>query len=435
MHSHMKHFLSTLFFCLCVVFFGNAQRATPIPNQHKKTLILGGIAHLGNGQVIENAAIAIEGAYFRFVRNQMRKRVDVNAYDTVIYLQKQHIYPGFILPNTTLGITEIDAVRATRDFRDVGNLNPNLRSIIAYNTESRITPTVRTNGVLVAQVTPRGGLISGQSSVVKLDAWNWEDAAIKMDDGIHVNWPKEIKFKKQKSTSPEINTSLLKLEQFFLAGKAYLNDSSAKEINLKFEALKGVFNGSKRVYIHANRANEILQAIQFRKKIGLKHLVIVGGYDAWKVAEALTDHNIPVIYKRPHSLPLREDEAVDLPYRIPALMRDRNILFCLDQSGDMEAMNGRNLPFQAGTARAYGLTEEEAIQSISANAAKIIGLDQEIGTIESGKKATFFVSTGDALDMKSNNLLIAFVDGSLIHLNNPQKTLYEKYKAKYKTVK
>ena len=116
-------------------------------------------------------------------------RIDPNAFDTIYRLYNKHIYPGFIVPNTTLGITEIDAVRASNDYEETGSINPNTRSLIAYNAESKITRTVRSNGVLIAQVTPRGGLISGQSSIMHLDGWGWEDAVLRSDDGIHLNWP------------------------------------------------------------------------------------------------------------------------------------------------------------------------------------------------------------------------------------------------------
>ena len=154
----------------------------------QRHILFGGTAHIGNGDVIENSIIIIED----------EKIVAIGPSDLVIVnkdigstydLQGKHVYPSFILPNTTLGLVEIDAVRATRDERETGDLNPNVRTQIAYNTESVVSSTVRTNGILLAQVTPRGGLISGTSSIMKLDGWNWEDATYLEDDGIHVYWP------------------------------------------------------------------------------------------------------------------------------------------------------------------------------------------------------------------------------------------------------
>ena len=155
----------------------------------KPILFIGATAHIGNGEMIKNSAISIKNGKFDLVADATMIRIDPNAFDTIYKTYGKHIYPSFILPNTTLGITEIDAVRASRDYKEIGGVNPNIRSLIAYNTDSKLAKTVRSNGVLIAQVTPRGGLISGQSSIMHLDGNNWEDAVIKSDDGIHLNWP------------------------------------------------------------------------------------------------------------------------------------------------------------------------------------------------------------------------------------------------------
>lgn len=422
--------LALLGFLLSIQVFG--QIPTPGSSKHKKILLLGGVAHIGNGDIIENAAIAIENGYFRFVKDQMRYRIDASEYDTVIYLDKSHIYPGFILPNTTLGIREIDAVRASLDYADVGEYNSHIRSIIAYNTESRITPTVRSNGVLVAQVTPRGGVISGNSSIVHLDAWNWEDAILKKDEGVHLNWPTYTVSHADKEKRSQNQDKINQINFFFEQARAYSKEEKHFEINARFEGLKGVFDGRKTLFVHAQTAKQILQAIVFKRKHSIKKMAIVGGYDAWLIPEALNDNNVGVIYRRVHSLPIREDDPIDLPYRIPFLMKQKGILFCLDMSGDMEAMNSRNLPFVAGTTVAYGLKKEEALQAITLNAAKILGMENLLGTLEAGKLATFFISSGDALEMKENKVKIAFVNGRQIDLDNPQKALYRKYSKKYK---
>ena len=165
---------------------------TPANTQNNAVLITGATAHLGNSKVIANSAIAFENGKLTLVADATTIRIDGTQYPTKIDATGKHIYPGFIAPNTTLGLIEVDAVRATNDMREVGSFNPNLRSIIAYNTDSDITPTVRSNGVLMAQVVPQGGRVSGQSTVVQLDAWNWEDAAYATDEGIHLNWPRSF---------------------------------------------------------------------------------------------------------------------------------------------------------------------------------------------------------------------------------------------------
>ena len=117
-----------------------------------------------------------------------------SKYDTIINASDHHIYPGIIALNTNLGLVEVDAVRASVDDDESGTYLPEIRSIIAYNAESKAVESMRPNGVLLAQIAPNGGIISGSSSVVQLDAWNWEDAVVKYDQGIHINWPSPYTF-------------------------------------------------------------------------------------------------------------------------------------------------------------------------------------------------------------------------------------------------
>ena len=149
------------------------------------------------------------------------------------------------------------------------------------------------------------------------------------------------------------------------------------------------------------------------------------------VADLLVDYKIPVVLRRVHELPLREDDAVDLPYQLPALLAEKGVKFCLQNDGSMQAMGTRNLPFYAGTAAAHGLDREEALKSISLHAAQILGIDQQVGSLEPGKRATLFVSEGDALDMRTNQLSAAFVSGKMIDLGSHQRDLYERYMKKY----
>lgn len=398
----------------------------------KPILFIGGIAHIGNGEVIENSAISIKEGSFDIVADANLIRIDPTAFDTIIKIYGKHIYPSFIVPNTTLGITEIDAVRASRDFNEIGGVNPNIRSLIAYNSDSKITKTIRTNGVLIAQVTPRGGLVSGQSSIMLLEGNNWEDAALKVDDGIHINWPNSYyntgwwaepgETKENKKYSKKI----YELERLFSKAKSYY--SSSKIIDLKMESMRGLFNGSKNLYIHANSANEIRDAIKFFENFKVTNMVIVGGEDALKVSNILLEKNIPVILNRVHRLPKSQDSPVDEPYSQAKKLQDKGILFCLSYEGDMEAMGARNIAFTAGTTIAYGLKYEKAVQSITLNTAKILGIDHLVGSIESTKNATFFISSGDALDMRSNNVEKAYINGKEINLNNHQKELFNKYK-------
>ena len=419
----MKGKITSLFFTLIITINVNGQ---------KPKLFIGATTHIGNGEVIENSAISISNGKFDLVGDATKIRIDPNAFDTIYKLYGKHIYPSFILPNTTLGITEIDAVRASRDFRETGKLNPNVRSLIAYNTDSKITKTVRTNGVLIAQVTPRGGLVSGQSSVMYLDGENWEDAVLKADDGIHINWPNSFyntgwwAEPGETKQNKKYDNKIKELEKLFAKAKSYSTKSNI--IDLKMESMKGLFNGKKNLYIHANSASDMRDAIDFADKYYITNIIIIGGEDALNISNILVEKNIPIILNRVHRLPKSQDTPIDEPYKQAKKLEEAGILFCLSYHGDMEAMGARNLPFTAGTTIAYGLEYEKAIQSITLNTAKILGIDNFVGSIEQGKMATFFISSGDALDMRSNNVEQAYINGLSINLNNHQKELFNKYK-------
>lgn len=408
----------------------NAQN-TPAPKQSESILIIGATAHLGTGQAIENSAIGFENGKITFVGTV--DKADKSAFTKVIEADGKHIYPGFIAPNNQLGLVEIESVRATRDDREVGYLNPNIRSIIAYNTDSKVTPTIRSNGILLSQVTPLGGRISGQSSVVQLDAWNWEDATVNTDEGVWLNWPRYYTWTGWWAEPGEIkmndgyNDQIQMIKNYVKEAKAYANGKPSTEKNLKFEAMKGLFDKSKTLYVKVDFAKAMMEVVNFAKAEGIK-VVLVGANDAWMITDFLKANDISLIISQTHRLPSREDEDVDMPFKTPKILSDAGINFSLSV-GDM--WQQRNLPFQAGHAVGYGLEYEKAVQAITLNTAKILGVDKTYGSLENGKSATLFVSTGDALDMKSCAVEQAFIDGRDIDLNNKQKALYEKYKAKY----
>ena len=412
------------------VFTVQAQQ-TPGAKQSEPIAIVGGTAHIGNGSILENSLIIFENGVIKNFSEYLGTE-DLTQMK-VIDAKNQHLYPGFIVPNSTLGLIEIDAVRASDDDAEIGTWNPHIRSLIAYNTESKVVESMRPNGVLLAQITPRGGRISGTSSIVQLDAWNWEDAVLKVDDGIHLNWPNS--FSRGRwwlgedpglKSNPKYNSQIQGIEAYFNAAKANTNT-----INTPLNALRGVFDKTKSLYIHVNDEKGIIDAVEFSKSQGLSKTVIVGGYEAYKIASYLKEHNIAVLLQRVHSRPNNDDHDYDLPFKMAHLLVDAGVLVGLETSGDMERMNSRNLPFYAGTTVAHGLTKAQALQLITLNTAQILGIDQNYGSLETGKSATLFISTGDALDMRTNNLTHAYIDGRSISLESHQTKLWKRYSKKY----
>jgi len=428
----MKIYFQSLLFLFFTTVYAQAQQ-TPAPPQSENILITGATAHLGNGTVIKNSAIAFEKGKLTIVADATTIRIDPTNYKTIDASGK-HIYPGFIAPNTQLGLKEIAAVRATRDASEIGSLNPNLRAIIAYSTDSEVTPTVRSNGVLMAQIVPQGGRIPGQSSIVNLDAWNWEDAAYTTDEGIHLRWPRMFRFSGWWSSNPgeikkndKYEEQKNAFEQLFKDAQAYAKKDKASKVNLKLEAMRGLFDKSKTLYVHTQEMKTMTEAIFFAESFGVR-LVLVGARESWMMTDLLKEKNISVVLDQVQSLPSRIDEDIDQPFKTPALLQEAGVDYCFSMDGFWQQ---RNLPFQAGQAVGYGLAYEDAVAALTLQTAKILGIDKTLGSLEIGKDATLFVSEGDALDMRTCKVTAAFIQGRMIDLDNKQKALYRKFKKKY----
>ena len=409
---------------------------SPAKAQSKPVIITNATIHVGNGQVIENGYISFDKGKITAIGSGTAPNASSAE---VINASGQQVYPGFIVPITTLGLVEFESVRATIDDEEVGDINPNVRTIIAYNTDSKVIPTVRSNGILLAQPTPEGGLVSGESSVVQLDAWNWEDAAYKTDIGIHMTWPVARAAGRgrrgqggaagaaQESPAERAQKAIDQLDKYFSEAKAYAQITKPAVKNLRFEAMKGLFNSTKKLFVNADGAKEIIQAVNFAKKYGVKE-VIVGGNESYLVTNILKQNEVPVIIKETQRLPDKDGDDVYLPYKLPKILQDAGVLYGLTGIGFWRQ---RNLPFEAGEAVGYGLTKEQAVQMITLNNAKILGIDNTTGSLEVGKDANLFMSKGDALDMLTINVDAAFIQGRSINVDNLHKELYKKFAGKY----
>jgi imidazolonepropionase-like amidohydrolase len=402
---------------------------SPLLAQQIPVIIQDGTFHLGNGQVMENGYLVMLEGRIAFVGKELPAFYK-NA--KVIQATGKHIYPGFICMNTYVGLNEIDAVRATRDYQEVGLFNPNARALIAYNTDSKIIPTVRFNGITHVQAVPQGGVISGSSSVMKTTGWNWEDAAVLADDGIHLNWPEHYIQTGWWAEPGDIQKTKTReqvdaIADFFRESKRYSMLKNSDKVNLRYESMRGIFNSSKNVYVHINSTKGILSAIQFFKNYPEIKWVLMGASDAWKVADLIKENNIPVVLNQLHRLPNRNADDVDLPFKLPYLLMQRGIQVAIAHGGSWES---RNVMFNAGTAAANGLTKEQALMCITSIPAKIMGL-KDAGTLEQGKQASIIISEGDALDMRTNKIEWMFINGEAINNKNQQVDLYEKYINKY----
>ena len=423
------------FYTICLImFFGFVfSQQVPGKEQSKSILISNGILHVGNGELLENAFVGFENGKINYVSNKQPDK----DYQINIDATNKHIYPGFIALNTSLGLGEIDAVRATIDEDEIGDFLPHVRSIIAYNAESKVVETMRMNGVLISQIAPNGGIISGSSSVVQLDAWNWEDAVISYDQGIHLNWPSPYSRSGYSyyrgpsiKKSEKYESNIEEIKNFFDSSKAYLNEPNPNPVSLPYKAMSSVFSGRSTVFLHANYEKQIKDGVKFLQEQKIKNIVVVGGTNSLQAGDFLANNNIKIALEQPHNLPSMEDEDVKSRFKLASQLINKGVTVALDPTGEMTRMNTRNLPFFAGSFAAYGVDKEKAVETITLNAAKVLGIEDSYGSIELGKSATLFISFGDALDMRTNNLSHAYIDGREISLETNQTKLWKRYKKK-----
>lgn len=421
--------IAALFTSISITAF--ALSPTPAAPQSSPIAITGVTVHVGDGSIIPQGTVTFSDGKITGVFNTS-ETPDLTGHEVLNHFG-EHLYPGFILPNTRLGLVEVSNVRGTVDDRERGGLNASVRSLVAYNTDSEIIPTYRFNGVLTAQITPKGGLLAGNSSVVQLDAWNWEDASIKPDDAMHVYWPRQLKRKvdslRQKvayEIDDQYQDHIDSLTELFTDAKVGGVDG-----NLKLSAVRRVLSGDAQLFVHVERAREIVDALNFARDMAVPKIVLVGAREALEVKALILERQVPIIVQYVLGLPSTVDTAIDENFSRPARFKAAGFKVGLAAKLRMEPASGRNLPFIAGTAAAYGLGVEAAVALITSGNAEILGIADELGTIEAGKRATLFISVGDALDMRTNQVRGAYIDGRAVEIRGTQQELFDRYKAKY----
>ncbi len=429
----MQKFIKLIVACFFALPAFAQDNMAPAPAYNGLLFIKNATVHVGNGQVLSNQTIQIRNGKIE----KMETNLAIPADDVIVFdAAGKEVYPGIILMDTKLGLQEIGSnVFGSNDYNEIGDLNPNVRSIVAYNTDSKVINTLRSNGILLAQVVPEGNLLTGSSSVVQLDAWSYEDAIYEADNGIHFKMPSLLKrpsFGGSPSGVDPLQRAMERInlvKDFFKEAKIYFEQKNKPAItNLKFESVKGLFSKQQRLYIHCNLVAEMLLSIDFVKEFNFD-VTVVGASESFQIAPLLKQNNISVILTQIHALPTGEDDDVDQPFKTASALQKAGVLFAI--TDDDGHNRGRNVIYTAGTAATYGLTKEEALQAITLNPAKILGISNKTGSIEVGKDANIIIVAGDLLDMRSSKVLQAFIQGREIDLDNKQKQLNEKYKSKY----
>lgn len=409
-----------------------AHDMVPGKQQQKPILLTDATIHTATQGVLEQSDLLMVDGKIAKIGQDLAAPANAEVID----LKGKHIYPGLIALVNQLGLIEIEAVRSTDDTHEVTDTNPDVRAGIAYNADSEVIPTVRTNGFSYSLVYPRGDRLMGQSSLMQLDAWNWQDATVKGQVALHINWPNASVLSspwapKEPDEMAKINAkNMTELREYFVQAKAYATAKGANQhrgIDSRWEAMLPVLKGERPVFVHADDARQIKQAMLFAKEYQLK-LVIVGGRDSWRVADELAAAKIPVVFTAPYGLPERDEEPVDIAYKTPALLQKAGVQFALSQDG---YWNTRNVVFAAGQAVNYGLTKEQALAAVTINAAKIAGMDSDIGSLEVGKAASVVVSDGDIFDYLGHKVRYMWIDGRAVDLNNRNRQLKDKYEQRY----
>lgn len=430
---------ATLRCSLTLVLGGTVMPAQwPARKQNAPVLLVNATVHPVTAPAIEKGAVLFVDGKITAVGKELTAPAGARRID----LEGKHVYPGMIAANTLMGLVEIGAIRATRDFAEAGEIKPEVRAEVSFHPDSKLIPVARANGVALALVVPDGGLISGSSALMQLDGWTWEGMLQRAPVGIHVRWP-SMRMAAQDGERRERERArdrkIQKIHDAFTDAAAYLRAKRAEgadgiphhDDDRRWEALRPALAGEIPVFVHADEVRQIQAACDFAKAAGLK-LVIVGGRDAWRVTGLLRKNRVPVIVAGVHRLPARRFAGYDEPFTLPKKLFDAGVLFCIAGNGGASGTsNARNLPYHAATAVAYGLPREEALKAVTANAATILGVGDHLGSIEKGKDATLIVTSGDPLDIRSK-VTMEFIAGREVDLDSHHEQLYRRYREKYR---
>lgn len=413
--------------CFLISVGAAASDMVPGKTQSRPILLQGGDLNTVSNGVMTSTDLLLQAGKI----SAIGKGLEVPDNAQVIDVSGKQVYPGLFALANQLGLVEVEAVRSTDDTIEVGDNNANVEARIAFNTDSEIIPTVRSNGITHALVYPVGDMVMGRSSLMKMDAWNWQDGTEQADVGLHIKWPaSKVKTSEKKAYNEAKEKSLQQrqaLDEILAKARHYTQSRNDLRVDSRLEGWRDVLAGKLPLYVHANDKRQIQQAMQFADDQGLK-ITIVGGQDSWMLADELAAAKIAVVYKSPYELPMRWDEAHDQPFRTPAQLAEAGVTFGFTLHDYGWDWNNRNLPFAAGYAVAFGLDKERALRALTLDAAEIAGVADRLGSLEVGKQATVIVSRGDVMDFLGHSVEWMFIDGRQVDLNNRHKQMTDKYR-------
>lgn len=403
-----------------------------------KLALVGGTIHPVSAPPIADGTLVLDGATIVAVGQDVAIPPDARVQN----ISGLHVYPALLDANTVLGLVEVSSVPGTVDVSEMGDINPNVRAEVAINPESDLLPVTMANGILVAMTAPRGGLIAGTAAVIRLQGWTWEDMTLAAPVGLMVNWP-DMRIQRGTGASPEDkqieqrDARLRALRGAFADARAYVQAVAAEgergvpvhDRDPRWEAMRPVLDGTIPVLVAAGDLLQIRAALQFAAEENVR-LVLLASHDVWRVADELAARRIPVILGPTHALPARRWEAYDEPFTVAQKLYAAGVRFCFSYGDNaFSAAHARNLPYQAATAAAYGLPPDEALRAVTQYPAEILGVADRLGTLDAGKEATFIVTDGDPLEIRTH-VQRAFMAGREIDLGTRHTRLYDKYRSR-----
>lgn len=422
----MKNYLAALLILGMILFLPvktDAQMQTPAPEQSEPIALTGGTIHTISGDVIENGTILFENGVITAIGTDVNLPAGTREKD----LYGMHIYPGLIDAWSQMGIYEIGAVGMTTDINEQGLINPNVRVERAFNPESRWIGVARSAGVLTSITTPGGGLISGQSAAIAMDGWAWDQMTLKAGTGLIVNWPNP-------NNSDQYSERIQMLRDAFADARAYKKARTAMEsgdaphhdFDTRWNAMIPVLSGERPVVVNAHEVRQIQDAITWSEEEGVE-LIILGGRDSHLVTEHLKEKNIPVVITDVLTSPNRAWRPYDDRYSLPAKLYEAGVDFAI--AGGASAPNANRLPLEAGAAAAFGLPEGVAVKALTLYPARIFGLSDRIGALETGMDATLIITDGNPIEY-ATQVKQVYIQGRESDMKDMHRQFYEKYREK-----
>ena len=411
--------------------------AAPAASLAAPLALVGATVHTVSGPDLENATVVIiDGKIAAVGRN-----LTPPAGAEIVSCAGKHLYPGFVSALSMLGLTEVNSVAGTNDYQETGTTNPDIRAEVQVNPESELLPVALANGVTSALIAGRGGAISGTSALMHLSGWTREDMTLRAPAGLHVQWPSMtpvhafFETRTDEQQAKDRDQAIDNIRRAFDDARAYwkARDAEGKsgvprhDRDVKWDAMGRSLRGEIPVLFHAAALNQIRAVLRFAEEQKLPRVILVGGGDAWRVADELKARDIAVIAGPTLEMPRRRYESYDEAYTVPAKLARAGVRYCISDGGSpFGAMNARNLPYHAAMAAAFGLPRDEALKSITLYPAQILGVADQVGSIETGKLADLVLTDGDPLEI-ATHVEQVWVAGKPLSMESRQTRLFDKY--------